>query len=418
MKILFLFLAAIALVMNACVSELDPVIYPEIDYAAITSTTAPLTIEQRAQMNGIYILQEGRNAFGDTVAVRWDGEAMSIYTIKSVSFFYVRGGMRTDSARFVGYWRAVQGPETGQVSLSILASEGGKDLAAGKGNGVGLILRGEVTSPGSLRPTTVVLTKIKALANKSRGFEIIGHRGGGRNSDRLGKSENSIELMLFASQLGATACEIDIYGTSDGIPVVFHDPTFTPRTVRGAYLVGDISNYSLKQIRGFVRLVNGEPVPTLEDALMDVVDKSSIRTIWLDNKDPSVVDEVLAIHKRVMDHAATKRRSIRILFGIPTVELYDAYMKSPLKGTAPVLCELDLASVRASNAAVWAPRFTNGLQADVVDLMHKEGRDVYCWTMDDPAFILRFLTEGDFDGFCTNYPTLLAALFYTRKELK
>jgi len=418
MKSISFFLAAIILSLNGCVSELSPVVYPTVDYDAVVSTTTPLTIEQRTQMNGIYILQDGRNSFGDTVAVRWDGEAVSIYTIKSVSFFYIRGGMQSDSARFVGFWRAVQGPETGEVSLSILASEGGKELAAGKGNGVGLTLRGSITSPGSSRPTSLVLTKIKALANRLRGFEIIGHRGGGRNSDRLGKSENSIELMLFASQLGATALEIDVFGTSDGVPVVFHDPTFTPRTVQGAYLIGDISNYSLKQIRGFVRLVNGEQIPTLEEALMEVVDKSTIRTIWLDNKDPRVVDEVLAIHQRVMDHAASKKRTIRILFGIPTTDIYDAYMKSPSKGTAPVLCELDLASVRASDAAVWAPRFTDGLQSDVVAQMHKEGRDVYCWTMDDPAFILRFLTEGDFDGFCTNYPTLLAALFYTRKDLK
>lgn len=418
MKNIALVLAALVLCLHGCVSELTPVVYPTVDYEAVISTTTPLTLEQRAQMNGIYILQDGRNTFGDTVAVRWDGEALSIYTVKSVSFFYVRGGMRTDSARFVGYWRAVQGPETGEVSLGILASEGGKELAEGKGNGVGLTLRGSLTSPGSSHPTSLVLKKIKALANRTRGFEIIGHRGGGRNSDRLGKSENSIELMLFASQLGATACEIDVYGTSDGVPVVFHDPTFTPRTVQGAYLLGDISNYSLKQIRGFVRLVNGEQLPTLEEALMEVVDKSTIRTVWLDNKDPLVVDEILAIHQRVMDHAASKKRTIRILFGIPTTDIYDAYMKSPRKGTAPVLCELDLASVRASNAAVWAPRFTDGLQTDVVDQMHKEGRDVYCWTMDDPAFILRFLTEGDFDGFCTNYPTLLAALFYTRKDLK
>lgn len=418
MKIISFLLVAVVVSISGCVSELSPVIYPTIDYEAITSITTTLTAEQRLQMNGIYILQDGRNSFGDTVAVRWDGEAMSIYTVKSVSFFYIRGGMQSDSARFVGYWRAVQGPETGEVSLSIHAAEGGKDLLNGKGNGVGLTLRGTITTPSSPRPSALVLTKIKALSNRLRGFEIIGHRGGGRNSDRLGKSENSIELMLFASQLGATACEIDVYGTSDGIPVVFHDPTFTARTVQGAYLIGDISNYSLRQIRGFVRLVNGEQLPTLEDALMDVVDKSTIRTVWLDNKDPRVVDEILAIHQRVMAHAATKKRPIKILFGIPTSEIYDAYMRSPLKGTAPVLCELDQASVRASNAVVWAPRFTDGLQSDLVDQMHKEGRDVYCWTMDDPAFITRFLTEGDFDGFCTNYPTLLAALFYTRKDLK
>lgn len=411
-------IAAMCAVLVGCVSELSPVIYPAVDYEAVTSTTTALTLDQRVMMNGMYVVSDGRQLFGDTVAVRWDGEAMSVYTVKNVSFFYLRGGLRTDTAVFIGIWRGVQGPDAGEVRMVVVPSEGGKELAESKGNGTGITLRGTFTQPGATKPSTLVLKKIRALSNRLRGFEIIGHRGGGRNSDRLGRSENSIEMMLFASQLGATGCEIDVYGTSDGVPVVFHDPTFTPRTVQGAYMIGDISNYSLKQIRAFVRLVNGEQLPTLEDALMNVVEKTTIRTVWLDNKDPRVVDSILAIHKRVMDVAAAKKRTIRILFGIPTTEIYDAYMRSPFKGTAPVLCELDQASVRASDAAVWAPRFTDGLQSDLVAQMHKEGRDVYCWTMDDPAFINRFLIEGDFDGFCTNYPTLLAALFYTRKDLK
>ena len=71
--------------------------------------------------------------------------------------------------------------------------------------------------------------------------------------------------------------------------------------------------------------------------------------------------------------------------------------------------------MRQSDAEVWAPRFTEGTQEALVAEMQKEGREVYVWTLDDDDFILRFLRADVFDGVLTNYPTLLAALFYTRQ---
>jgi glycerophosphoryl diester phosphodiesterase len=40
-------------------------------------------------------------------------------------------------------------------------------------------------------------------------FQILAHRGGGRNSDYLGVSENSIEMIDIAERFGSTGIEID-----------------------------------------------------------------------------------------------------------------------------------------------------------------------------------------------------------------
>ncbi|MCX6140753.1 MAG: glycerophosphodiester phosphodiesterase family protein, partial [Candidatus Kapabacteria bacterium] len=135
--------------------------------------------------------------------------------------------------------------------------------------------------------------------------------------------------------------------------------------------------------------------------------------VWLDNKAPLIVDSVIRIQKEMLDYAKTRGRDIRILFGIPADDILTAYESSPLKGTTPVLCELDVDIVRRVNAEVWAPRFTAGTQDALVAEMQKEGLQVYVWTLDDEDFIRRYLKADVFDGILTNYPTLLAAIFYT-----
>ena len=47
--------------------------------------------------------------------------------------------------------------------------------------------------------------------------------------------------------------------------------------------------------------------------------------------------------------------------------------------------------------------------------MHDEQRRAFTWTLDGAAFIAEFLRDGEFDGFLTNYPTMVAFLYYMRK---
>ena len=46
--------------------------------------------------------------------------------------------------------------------------------------------------------------------------------------------------------------------------------------------------------------------------------------------------------------------------------------------------------------------------------MQAEQRKVLSWTLDDPVYMRRFLTEGRFDGILTNYPSVLAFQHFSR----
>ena len=45
--------------------------------------------------------------------------------------------------------------------------------------------------------------------------------------------------------------------------ILFHDDSFSPRTVQGAYLLGKVENYDLEQITSLGKLIYGERIPTL-----------------------------------------------------------------------------------------------------------------------------------------------------------
>lgn len=413
-RILLTISAVIALVCSSCVSELTPVDLPVIDYSAELAGTEPLTSgSQPSILAGVYIVEEGRGRLGDTVAIRFDGRRLGIYAERNVTFVGGAAAGRGDSAIIVGAWRAITNQDAGRLDLVARATEGGRELAQGKGNGKGLVLRGTVRI--GTRTESIVLRKLGSIKARLRGFQIIAHRGGGRNSERLGRSENSIPMMLLASSLGATGIEIDIHATKDGVPIVFHDPTFTARTVPSPYMIGNVDNYTLSQLRVAARLVYGEQIPTLREALRAVIDSTDLSLIWLDNKAVGVVDSILRIQREMIDYGSSRGRKIRILFGIPSDDILRAYEDSPLVGTVPVLCELDPQTALRLKAEVWAPRFTLGTQASVVRDLQREGCDVYVWTLDDVAFIRRYLAEDVFDGILTNYPTLLAWGFYTRQ---
>ncbi len=407
-------LVLVATLLGSCVSSLDPVDLPEIDYSAELAGTTPLDGQRRLIVSGVYAVEDGRDRLGDTVAVRFDGTVFSLYAARNVSFAAGAGGARADSALFVGVWRGVTGPDGGRFDLVAPSDEGGKELAEGKGNGRGLVLEGTLSLGSSRQP--VRLRKLGAIKARLRGFQIIAHRGGGRNSERLGVSENSLPMIRLASLLGATGVEIDVHMTKDGVPIVFHDPTFTARTVPSPYVIGPVENFTLVQMRAAARLVNGELIPTLREALRMVIDSTSLTLVWVDNKQAAVVDSVLMIQKEMLDYARSRGRSdLRILFGIPADDIREAYERSPHKDGAPLLCELDVETAKRLNAEVWAPRFTAGIPDDAtVRDLERAGIEIYVWTLDDESFIRRYLASDAFDGILTNYPTLLAALFYTR----
>lgn len=406
--------SAIVLVMlvTRCVVQLEEVLVPAVDIDVELAGTVPFDSIQQRMFDGVYEAVDRGDVYDDTVSIRWRGAEGSVFSERSIVFTTVRGGLRGDTVVLVGTWRFLQGARTGVIRLSALPAEGGAAVAAASGVSDGLVLRG--TADG--RP--VVLRWLRRIPSRPRGFEIIGHRGGGRNSERLGISENSLPMIRYATRLGCTGVEIDVVLTKDRRPIVFHDTQFSPRTVRGAYYLGPVRNFTEEQIRASARLVNGEVIPSLDEALETIVSETSLRLVWLDVKDPAAVDVVIAAQIAAAARAAALGREVRFLLGLPTREVYEAYRRHPQREAVETLCELSPDDATAIDAAVWAPRWTAGIQLDAVARMHAEGRLAWVWTLDDPGFIRLFLQDGDFDGVLTNYPPLLAAIFYKRPSME
>jgi glycerophosphoryl diester phosphodiesterase len=413
------------LVLVGCIVDLDPVFVPVVDRAVIDGTKALDVTSKRDLIDGVYEVDESGSdlrSFGTIVSARLASNGqVNLYASFGVSFFTLDGGTRNDSAIFTGTWRAVQGPRAGAATFIVEPDEGGRDLADGSTNNK-MVLRGLIRT-GNGPAQRLVLRRVAKLNDDIKDFQIIAHRGGGRNSERLGVSENSLPMIRLASQLGATAIEIDVLATKDGVPVVFHDETLTPRTVQGSYLIGNVANYTYDQLRRHARLVNGETIPTLEEALDVVINETELQMVWIDVKDPSIATRIMEIQIAKINEAALRGRQLRFLFGIPDEDVLEQFESSTLRSQVETLCELSPDIATRIDAAVWAPRFTAGVQRSHAERMHDEGRDVYVWTLDDPNFMQTFLSERYkgrllYTGILTNYPTLLASRFYSSKVKK
>lgn len=84
--------------------------------------------------------------------------------------------------------------------------------------------------------------------------KIVAHRGYWRSE---GSAQNSLTSLIRADQVGCYGSEFDVWITSDGVPVVFHDAV-----VQGIR----IEDAAYKDLQ-LIQLNNGEFIPTLQQYL-------------------------------------------------------------------------------------------------------------------------------------------------------
>jgi len=224
---------------------------------------------------------------------------------------------------------------------------------------------------------------------------------------------------MHSEVLGSTGVEIDVKRTRDGQLILFHDDTFSPRTVQGTYLLGKVENFDLDQIKLLGQLIYGESIPTLFEALRVVIDSTKLSLVWLDLKDPSIVDETIRIQKEALDYALSIGKNIQILLGIPDQDVLNAYRLSNLKNTTDIIIELDAETVLSSKDSnpknvFWAPRWTNGIPFGDIARVKSAGVKVFVWTLDVRDYIEYFL-GSEVDGILSNYPSLVAGMYYSKE---
>jgi glycerophosphoryl diester phosphodiesterase len=402
-KLVILILPLFCLV--SCVSELstEPDFFMGLEF--IDSYT-PIDSVAKNNMNGVFQINDGKYLLGDnTVVGKWVNNRWCLYANHDVVFAETGGGSSGDSIEFVGYIRTVREGTGTRIKLNIHSNDGAKDILSGKAP-ANFVITG-TTNEG----LGIKLTRLGDISTSS--FHIVGHRGGCRNTERIGISENSIEMIEHAEVLGATGIEIDVKRTSDNRLIIFHDDTFSPRTIQGAYLLGKVENFSLTQIQTFGRLINGEPIPTLEEALNTVIEKTNLSLVWLDIKDPSTVNNVVLAQQKAISHAKFTNRNVMILLGIPNQEIWEAYNNRISKINTDILIEYDYQkAIDEPNCKVWGPRWTKDIFNDIAKV-HAANKIVIPWTIDVRDAIDGFL--GKVDGILTNYAPLVAGMHYSRK---
>jgi glycerophosphoryl diester phosphodiesterase len=387
----------------SCETSLDSPVLPNAQIEEFKRSGEELNSYKLKVLDGIYVTSGDKAKFGNKVAIKANRHSVSIFCETQGLFMVLEPRLVYNKIQLGGYWRKAQGGESGFVKIEIDSMQSANILMNKSLDSISL--------SGLYDKNKFELTYSKALKNGE--FIIIGHRGGGRNSDRHPASENSIEMIKYSEQLGANGVEIDVQNTHDRIPVLFHDTYMSKRLIREDCFIGKISDYTYKQIRAFCTLKNGEKIPTLRESLDFIIDSSDHKFVWLDVKNAGDLKEIIDIQKEYIAKAKNANRKIEILIGAPSEESRNELLKYDY-ASIPSICELEESEVYKLKSKAWAPRWSLGLLSDRVNAVHAQGLKAYVWTLDEPQFIRKYLKLSAFDGILTNYPSIVAYEYYSQ----
>ena len=203
--------------------------------------------------------------------------------------------------------------------------------------------------------------------------------------------ENSLAAFRAAARLGADGVELDVHATADGTPVVHHD-----ETIGGTH---HIPHLSARQLQGF-RLANGEPIPTLAQAL-DAAGRTLQVFVEVKSLAPQFDGRLLEVLDRgpnpagyavhSFDHRIVRRLG-QARPSLPRGVLSSAYPVRPLAALED-----------AGATTLWQERTM--VDRALVEAMHAAGHRIVAWTVDEPEDMRRLIGLA-VDGICTNFPDL------------
>lgn len=215
---------------------------------------------------------------------------------------------------------------------------------------------------------------------------MIAHRGASGHA-----VENSLEAFRKAAELGADGVELDVHATSEGRFVVFHD-----HSLPSGRLIRDLPTAEVRAHR----LSNGEPIPFLEEVFGAIpglaiwIEVKGLEPAWdlalLSLIDAAPAPDRCAVHS--FDHRIIARLG-RIRPSLPRGALSSSYPTDPL---APL--------VASGATTLWQE--WRLIDRPLVEQVHRSGRRIIAWTVNDRANALRLRDMG-VDGLCGNYPERL-----------
>jgi glycerophosphoryl diester phosphodiesterase len=227
--------------------------------------------------------------------------------------------------------------------------------------------------------------------------------------------ENTIPAFRAALGLGYQYLETDINTTSDGVTLVFHDPTLE-RVTDGRGTIAELPYAVVRQAR-----VGGlEPISTLRE-LFEALPGANFNIDVKDSRSASnlaALIEEFALHDRVCvaSFSGRRRRDVLRRLGRPVAsspgkKLLAAYFALQGWMPAPVLRVL----VRNVDVLQVPPRYKARelVTRRSVAKAHRLGLKVHVWTINDPAQMHRLFDLG-VDGIMTDRGDVLAGVMRER----
>jgi glycerophosphoryl diester phosphodiesterase len=371
------------------------------------------------KLEGVYSVKRGNSFFGDQAVIKWsstieDGQPsykISIFFEQDAGYIICEGKRTKHQIILHGYWSKPFTSETGEVSFVIRWLAGaGKLLKDVKPWAI--IIKGRFWAGGVKNR---MVFRYHAPLQNQQGFQVLGHRGAGRNIDFLPASENSLELLRMAPAMGVTGVEIDVNRTADKELVVFHDMVLSMVSIQDYYQVQPVGSMTYLGLQN-LRLKKGEKIPTLREALEVILNETSMEVVWLDIKYDGDLSAVAEMQKEFVTKASAINRKLDIYIGIPDERVLSNFTALSNYTEVPSLIELEPDIAEQIHAQVWTPKWTGGLRNREVEELRKKGIKAYTWTVDEPEDLYSFLNKGKYDGILTNFPTLLAYYYHTRKS--
>lgn len=384
--------------------------------------TQPLPQPALQRLEGIYQVLVSDDDFGDSAALKWTYDIngkdtshyLSVFCKEDVRYFILQGRSSGDSILLNGYWRNVENTKTGKAHFVIGSRNGAFSLLSGVGGASASVFIRGLYGLFNDEPHKEVNLRYQRPLHTGTPFQIIAHRGGGRNNDLLPASENSVEMIHLASRLGANGIEIDVQLTRDGIPVLFHDANLNDRLTRRTGIHKEIAHYTYSRLTNEVELKRGGKIPTLEDALYTAVYQTPLQFVWLDCKMDGSLQSVHALQEKYRQKAKEIGRNVEIVIGVPDKTVLQRFLSLPRFETIPSLCEMEQDSAQKMKAKIWATAWAKGLQTEEVAAVQAKGMRAVAWTLDVPRKIKEYMREGRFNGITTNRPSAVAYEYYMR----
>jgi glycerophosphoryl diester phosphodiesterase len=371
------------------------------------------------KMEGIYTLGSGSSALGTQFVCKVSKYRVSFFSNTGGVFMILKYGLdKTDSSlKFSGFWRFSQVPTQGLINFTLPKADALNFLQTG--NPSALTLPGNVFDPSNnSSPISFTYSRDFSPTVKSTPFEIYSHHGVQTTSNPP-FAQNSLLGVTNDEDYGVDGLEFDIQLTLDTIPIMMHDGNIDIRLTQKSPISGDYNQYRFSFLEDYIRLVDGQKIPSLAECLQSFIDSTTMTYFWLDIKgDAGIFQALQPIILSAQAHAKQVGRNIVVYADMPSTTVIQEFQSYPpyrADTSLKTMCELTYQDVIDNGCTRWGPRYSRGLMLSDVATAHAAGIKVISWTLNDAGLIANYIKNGQFDGFISDYPCYVVYDWYTKE---